>query len=115
MLTNLGGSSGGARLIDIVLLIAFLAGPYVLLLLEVSAFRKSEPQSIIALILLILLGLPACYFGYEVLKEIPRTTGLLRVHLLFIVLGALAFPFTLAWEAYKRGWLTKWWDQFGPF
>lgn len=108
MVMNLGGYSGGGgmHLFGVLLLIFIFVGPYMLLWLEVRAFRHSEAQSNIALAMLILLGVAGCYCVYH--REVFSffAIWLIRFQLLLLQIGVVAWPFTLGWEAYKRGWLT---------
>lgn len=105
---NLGGysSGGGMHLFGVLLLIFIFVGPYLLLWLEVRAFRQSEAQTNMALAMLILLGVSACYCVYHSEMFSLFAIWLLRVHLLLLQIGVAVWPFTLGWEAYKRGWLT---------
>lgn len=107
MFTNLGGggSRGGFYLLGWIYLLIAIFGPYLLVWLEVRAIRKADAQSLFALILLIILGSVACYYSIDAARELSRTSGLLGLHILVVLLGAIAFLPALGWELYKRGWL----------
>lgn len=100
--------NGGNPVLGLLLLPFFFAGPFVLIWLEVRAFLKSEAQSVLLLLVLLALGILACFYGYGSAKEFQQITGFLKVHLIVAWIGGVAFPFTLAWEVYKQGWLNKW-------
>ena len=100
-------SFSGNPVLGLLLLPLFFGGPFVLLWLEVRAFLKSEAQSWLPLAILIVLGVLACVYGFVSLWEFGRITGFMKTHLVLICIGAIGFPITLAWEAYKRGWLEK--------
>ncbi len=100
-------SFSGNPVLGLLLLPLFFGGPFVLIWLEVRAFLKSEAQSWLSIALLIVLGVLACYYGFGSLWEFGRITGFMKTHLVLVCIGAIAFPITLGWEAYKRGWLEK--------
>jgi hypothetical protein len=101
-------SFSGNPVLGLLLLPLFFGGPFVLLWLEARAFLKSEAQSWLSLALLIVLGGLACIYGFGSMKEFGQITGFMKTHLILAYLGAIAFPVTLGWEAYKRGWLSQW-------
>jgi hypothetical protein len=106
---NLGGYNGrpGDGFITLIYFLYLIAGPYLLIFLEGRAFRKAEAQSIPALIILILLGLPACYYVREIMTEINRGIGLFKFQCVVLAIGTIGFPIALGWEAYKRGWISR--------
>jgi hypothetical protein len=110
---NLGGYNGshGDHVGGLFVFLHLLAGPYLLIWLEVRAFRKSEAQSFLALVMLVLLGLPACYYSYEIIKEAFRATGVFKFQFSVLGIGILGFPIALGWEAYKRGWISRLMDK----
>ncbi|MFT3882972.1 MAG: hypothetical protein QM703_25370 [Gemmatales bacterium] len=105
---NLGGysSGGGMQWIGMLLLLFLFVGPYLLLWLEVRAFRYSYAQSNMALAMLLLLGMAGCYCLYH--REVFSffAIWLVGFQLLLLQISLVAWPFTVGWEAYKRGWLT---------
>lgn len=105
---NLGGYSGGngSHLFQWLWLIYFLAGPYLLLWLEFRSVRQSEAQSGMALVMLVILGLIACYIGVDVAHAFPFFGKFGAFQFYLTRIAAVIFPFALGWEAYKRGWLT---------
>lgn len=99
----------GNPIIGLLLLPFFLAGPFVLVWLEVRAFLKSEAQSLTILALLVLLGVLAGYYSIGTgFTEFNRTMGFTKFHLLVSWIGAMACPIVVGWESYKRGWLSHW-------
>lgn len=106
---NLGGYNGGSgqHLLGVLLLIFIFIGPYLLLWLEVRAFRHSEAQTGMVFCMLILLGVPACYCAYRANELALIPFWFLGFQLMLMKISVVALPFTLAWEAYKHGWLTK--------
>jgi hypothetical protein len=104
---SLLASFSGNPVLGLLLLPLFFGGPFVLIWLEVRAFLKSEAQSWLPVALLIVLGALACIYGFISMKEFGQITGFMKTHLVLICMGAIAFPITLGWEAYKRGWLAK--------
>ncbi len=92
--------------LGVLLLLFLFVGPYLLLWLEVRAFRYSYVQSNMALAMLLLLGVAACYCLYH--REVFSffAIWLVRFQLLLLKISVVAWPFTLGWEAYKHGWLT---------
>lgn len=108
-MTLLASFNGGNPVLGLILLPFFLAGPFVLLAIEVRAFLKSEAQSLLVLALLLVLGGLAGYFSISTgWSEIKRMTGFTRIHLLASWIGFLACPIVVAWESYKQGWLSQW-------
>jgi len=105
---NLGGysSGGGMQWLGVLLLLFLFVGPYLLLWLEVRAFRYSEAQSGMALGMLLLLGVSACYCLYH--REVFSffAIWLVGFQLFLLQISVVAWPFTMGWEAYKRGWVT---------
>lgn len=104
---NLLASFGGNPVLGLLLLPFFFAGPFVLIGIEVRAFLKSEAQSVLLLLLMMALGILACFYGYGSAREFQQITGFMKGHLLAAYLGAIAFPFAATWEIYKQGWLSK--------
>lgn len=85
----------GNPVLGLLLLPLFLAGPFVLLWLEVRAFFKSKAQSWLTIALLIVLGVLACFYGFGSMWEFGRITGFMKTHLILVYLGAIVFPITL--------------------
>jgi len=100
-------SFSGNPVLGLLLLPLFFGGPFVLLWLEVRAFLKSEAQSWLPVALLIVLGALACIYGFVSMWELHQISGFMKTHLVLVCISAIAFPITLGWEAYKRGWLEK--------
>ena len=105
----LASFNGGNPVLGLLILPFFLAGPFVLIVIEVRAFLKSEAQSLPLFALLILLGALAGYYSIGTgFTEFNRTMGFTKMHLLASWIGAIACPLVVAWEVYKRGWLSHW-------
>ncbi|MBL8822686.1 MAG: hypothetical protein JNJ77_08880 [Planctomycetia bacterium] len=106
---NLLASQSGNPVLGLLLLPVVFAFPLVLTWIEFRAFRKSEAQSLFILILLLIMG---CIGGYAVITggfaEFNRVSGFWKGWMALLFVGLLAFPITVGWELYKRGWLRKW-------
>jgi len=100
-------SFSGNPVLGLLLLPLFFGGPFVLLWIEVRAFLKSEAQSWLPVALLIVLGALACIYGFVSMWELHQISGFMKTHLVLVLVGAIAFPITMGWEAYKRGLLEK--------
>ncbi|HQR07242.1 MAG TPA: hypothetical protein PLN21_10495 [Gemmatales bacterium] len=101
--------NGGNPVLGLIILPFFLAGPFVLIVIEVRAFLKSEAQSLPIVALLVLLGVLAGYYSIGTgWTEFNRTMGFTKMHLVASFIGAMACPIVVAWEVYKRGWLSQW-------
>ncbi|MFT3882971.1 MAG: hypothetical protein QM703_25365 [Gemmatales bacterium] len=101
--------NGGNPVLGLLILPFFLAGPFVLIWLEVRAFLKSEAQSLPLFALLVLLGGLAGFYSIGTgWTEFNRTMGFTKIHLVASGIGFVACPIVVAWEAYKRGWLSQW-------
>lgn len=101
--------NGGNPVLGLILLPFFLAGPFVLIAIEVRAFLKSEAQSLPLVGLLVLLGVLAGFYSIVTgFTEFNRTMGFTKMHLVASWIGFIASPIVVGWEAYKRGWLSQW-------
>lgn len=102
-------SFSGNPVLGLLILPFFFAGPFVLIWLEVRAFLKSEAQSLPLLGLLVLLGVLAGFYTIGTgWTEFNRTMGFTKMHLVASGIGFVASPIVVAWEVYKRGWLSQW-------
>lgn len=105
----LASFNGGNPVLGLILLPFFLAGPFVLIAIEVRAFLKSEAQSLPLLALLVVLGVLAGIYSIGTgFTEFNRTMGFTKVHLVASWIGFLASPLVVGWEVYKQGWLRQW-------
>ena len=103
-------NGGGNLVIGLILLPFFLAWPWAMLFFEVRAFLRSEAQSILIFLGLLLAG---TYAGFMLIPgsftEFSRTTGFWKGWMISLMLATAACPIVLGWEAYKHGWIKAWW------
>ncbi len=100
--------NGGNPVIGLLLLPLFFGGPFLLIWLNIRAFLKSEAQSILILLLIVVLGALAGFYAIGSINEFGRTLGFWKTHLIAAWIGAAGFPVAAGWEVYKQGWLSKW-------
>ncbi len=106
---SLFASFSGNPVLGLLILPFFLAGPFVLIVIEARTFLKSEAQSLPLFALLVLLGGLAGFYSIVTgWTEFNRTMGFTKMHLMASWIGFLASPIVVCWEAYKRGWLSQW-------
>lgn len=108
---NLLASQSGNPVLGLLLLPLMFAFPLVLAWIEFRAFRKSDPQSLFILILMLVMGSFASYVTLTGgLAEFNRVSGFAKAWMALLFIGLLVFPVALGWEIYKRGWLSKWFN-----